>query len=134
MVIIRIVDEGRHAHDTIDGETVVIDTITGRLTLLVGSATTVWDMFVAGAEPAGIVADAHERFGPSAAAEVGALIEELIAREMLATVEVDRAPGRPAWSTEFATPRLEAFDEISDIMTMDPIHEVDVAEGWPRRR
>jgi hypothetical protein len=28
---------------------------------------------------------------------------------------------------------LEHYDDIADIMTMDPIHEVDTSLGWPNR-
>jgi hypothetical protein len=50
------------------------------------------------------------------------------------------APPSPAspeihaeWPATFVTPVIESYDEISDIINMDPIHDVDQDRGWPRR-
>ena len=34
----------------------------------------------------------------------------------------------------FVAPAMERYDQIADIISMDPIHEVDPAEGWPHRQ
>ena len=47
------------------------------------------------------------------------------------------SPGDPAVSAElpmpetFVAPQIEKYDEISDIIAMDPIHDVDPTKGWP---
>ena len=30
-------------------------------------------------------------------------------------------------------PTLEVFTDLAELIMMDPVHEVDVLEGWPRR-
>jgi hypothetical protein len=37
------------------------------------------------------------------------------------------------WPDSFAPPALERYDDIANIITMDPIHDVDQSAGWPRR-
>ena len=31
-----------------------------------------------------------------------------------------------------AAPDLEIYDDLSDLILADPIHDVDNAEGWPK--
>ena len=37
-----------------------------------------------------------------------------------------------AWPNAYTAPQIERYDDIADIMMMDPIHEVDKTLGWPR--
>jgi hypothetical protein len=37
------------------------------------------------------------------------------------------------WPENFESPAMEHYDQIADIISMDPIHEVDPAKGWPHR-
>ena len=37
-----------------------------------------------------------------------------------------------AWPSDYVAPQVERYDDIADIMMMDPIHEVDKTLGWPR--
>jgi len=43
------------------------------------------------------------------------------------------SPAELPWPDSFVPPGLEKYDDIADIITMDPIHDVDPAKGWPRR-
>lgn len=131
---VLIVDTDRCAHDTVDGETMVIDTRTGHLLLFDGLASTLWDRLRTGTTADALLAETAERYGPDAAASTRAFIDELVAASLV--VPTDAGPGSPPadaapWPDDFAAPGIERFDEIADIMTMDPIHDVDSASGWP---
>jgi hypothetical protein len=54
---------------------------------------------------------------------------------MLTAESQDVAAGSegPALVEPFAPPMLEKYDEIADIIAMDPIHDVDPDKGWPHR-
>lgn len=138
---VLVVDGGRHAHDTIDGETVIIDTSSGVLTMLLGFGSTIWELAVAGVDRTALVEAVEERYGADAAALTTSFVDQLLAAELLVAGSgphgVDGAAGLPgtaaAWPEHFDEPRLETYDELSDIMTMDPIHQVDVSQGWPHR-
>lgn len=146
-----VVDSSRHAHDTIDGETVIIDTTSGVLTMLLGFGPTLWESAVAGVEHEALITAVAERYGAAAAAATTTFVDELLAAELLTAVtgafDRDRdGPGdrdddgsvglalpAASWPERFEEPRLETYAELSDIMTMDPIHQVDVSRGWPHR-
>ncbi len=34
----------------------------------------------------------------------------------------------------FATPAIERYEDIADIIAMDPVHDIDTTKGWPHRK
>jgi hypothetical protein len=47
-------------------------------------------------------------------------------------VESDEA-ALPAQAQDFATaPSIEVYDDLSDLILADPIHDVDEKQGWPK--
>ena len=127
------VDTNRHIHDTLDGETIILDSVEGRLTLLVGLAPAMWSRILAGAGVEPLIAEIADRFGADAGDDARRFIDQLI-EAGLATREdgsvgesVDGSP----WPAEYQAPGLEQYADIADIMTMDPIHEIDTSRGWP---
>jgi hypothetical protein len=136
------IDSDRFIHDTIDGETVIIDTIAGRLTLLVGIGPIIWTRLFAGAQPSAILGEIDDLYGPTAKQEGGVFIDELSSAGLLVESGADDDPATPTtsstaavqtWPKTYVQPGLEHYDDIADIMTMDPIHEVDTSLGWPNR-
>ena len=128
------VDSARCAHETIDDEAMVVDTVSGRLSRIAGIGTSVWDRLVVGSARNDLMDEVGDRYGPDAAGRTGQFLDALIDADLV--VEVD-APAGPTpddaapWPDAFAEPELEHFDDIADIMTMDPVHEVDLNRGWP---
>lgn len=127
-------DTARFPHDTIDGETVLIDSEKGHLFLFTGIGSSLWQRVALGATIDGVVAESIERYGESAGNPTRQFLEKLAEAEMLRRgLPHVAAPAEIDWPTTFAVPIIERYDEISDIISMDPIHEVDPARGWPRR-
>jgi hypothetical protein len=131
----------RYIHDTIDGETVVMDTIGGRLTLLTGCGPAVWTRFARATSHAAVAAEAAEHYGPAAADDiarfVGRLVEDGLLVPTTADTDGDAATNHHAdartepWPSSYEPPQLEHHDDVADILTMDPIHDVDTSRGWP---
>jgi hypothetical protein len=126
------VDTARCLHETLDGDTIVIDAERGWLLVFEGLATTVWERMVGGADAAAIVAEAGERYGTDAATAVHRFVDELVGAGLLVPdhqlVTHDAAI---EWPAEYVEPRIDRFDDVADILMMDPIHEVTVDRGWP---
>ncbi len=120
----------RFPSETIEGETILIDSEKGVLLLLSGSARGSGI-----ASPAAPIATrgrrpSPRRFGDAAAAEVAAFIDSMLAIGLLGPChEVGADP--TALPDAFTTPAMETFEDISEIIMMDPIHEVDPNAGWP---
>lgn len=125
----------RFPHDTVDGETVIIDSTAGRLFLLTGLGPWIWQRMLIGHTADGLVGDVSAKFGAEAGSEAGVFLASLLENEMLRSDQGDppvegSVPPMPA---TFVPPALETYDDIADIIAMDPIHDVDPTKGWPHR-
>jgi hypothetical protein len=128
-------DTSRFPHDTVDGETVIIDSTAGRLFLLTGLGSWIWQRMVLGHTTGGLVGDVAARYGAEAGREAAQFLASLLENEMLRDDPCDPpAAGRYLPLPEaFVSPSLETYDDIADIIAMDPIHDVDPTKGWPHR-
>lgn len=120
----------RFPNETIEGETILIDADKGVLLLLSGSAPWIWDRFTGGADCETVLAEIAGGFGDAAAAQSGAFIDSMLAIGLLVPARAAEAPAAPLPSA-FEPPAIETFEDISEIIMMDPIHDVDSAAGWP---
>ncbi|MFN8027953.1 MAG: hypothetical protein U0W40_16790 [Acidimicrobiia bacterium] len=129
------VDTARSSYDTVDGETVVLDVTTGVLTLLVGIGPAIWARLVDGADRSALLAEISDTYGDDAGSSAGVFLDALVAAELVVPRDdPGTAATAPApWPAEYQPPEVERYDDIADIMTMDPIHEVDTTRGWPRQ-
>jgi hypothetical protein len=127
-------DTARFVHETIDNETVLLDSVRGHLFLFTGSGPWLWHRMQRGGTIDEVVHEVSERFGAEAAGPTRQFLDSLSASGMLLT---ERPAGEPSavlpYPDAFAPPVLEKYDDIADIIAMDPIHDVDPAQGWPRR-
>ena len=125
-------------HETIDGETIVIDLSTGTYYSLRGSGPVIWNAVASGASRAAVVSGLESAYD-AAPGEIAAAAEAFLAQ-----LEAEQliAPGNgsepdPATSvalaqsrTPFEPPQLEKYDDMQDIILLDPVHMVD-DRGWP---
>jgi hypothetical protein len=117
-----------------DGQVVVLNLANGHYYSVHGAGGALWTLLAAGTPIDAIVT--------SLAAERPELVEDALRfiREVVALGLVREAPagGTPApampmsWPGE--TPRLEAYDDLAELITADPVHDVDVEAGWPTLR
>lgn len=129
----------RFPHDTVDGETVIIDSTAGRLFLLTGFGPWIWQRMILGHTSDGLAADVAARYGTEAGRDVAAFLASLIENEMITSEPGDSQATNGGMNCDlplpeaYTPPGLETYDDIADIIAMDPIHDVDPAKGWPHR-
>jgi hypothetical protein len=130
-----VANVSRFPHETIDGETILIDAETGHLILLTGFAAVLWGHFAGGTSLEMLASEVDARFGNEAAAATRSFIHELRAAEIAVPTTDARLDAVPplTWPEHFTAPVLERYDDIANIIAMDPIHDVGPA-GWPRPR
>jgi hypothetical protein len=125
-------------HETVDGEVIAIDLVSGSYYSLAGSGPVVWEQLGNGASEAEIgaaLAGQFEADGETIGRAVSVLLDEL--REGGLIVSDEQAGGSaPAAvgsgeKVPFEAPRLERYTDMKDYFLLDPIHEVDTA-GWPQ--
>ena len=123
--------------ESIDGEVVAINLLTGTYYSLQGTAARVWDAAAAGLSTDEIVTDVSAAYDTSrvdVTAAVKELLAQLASEALLVAGEPPADPqplpavgAREPWDA----PALEVFTDMQDLILLDPVHEVEPTQGWP---
>ncbi|MEO0999718.1 MAG: PqqD family protein [Pseudomonadota bacterium] len=109
--------------------------LTGRYFALRGAAVEVWSMLarpVSAQTLGAALAEGYGRTPAEVAGEVEALLAQLEEETLIVRIEsAAERPAPPAPSGPYAAPTLEVFDELSELIALDPIHDIDPEQGWP---
>jgi hypothetical protein len=127
--------------DVIDGETVLVDLANGSYYTANATGGVIWSLVVRGLSGDQAVAELARRFlGDEAAIRSGcaAFIARLCAEGLLlpaANGEQVHSSGAMAdpplpAGAPVAEPKLTKYTDMEDLLSLDPIHEVDEM-GWP---
>lgn len=125
----------RVAHERVEDEVIAINLTTGTYFSLCDSAADVWSLLIDGADIDAVGAALAEAHGLDAAAvlgEVRAYTDALLESGLLIE-HADEAAlpvGRPTFTGAYVAPTVERYDDMEELLLLDPIHEVDDA-GWP---
>ncbi len=128
-------DPDRIVHETIDGESIVIDLETGVYFSLTGSAPEIWRLLVEGCSPAA-VADAFASGRGDAPAVLDAvhrLVEQLCEAQLLFPDPTPREEPRPDPQGTWEPPVFETYTDMEYFLLLDPVHDVQAA-GWPHAK
>jgi hypothetical protein len=123
----------RFPHDTIDGETVIIDAESGHLFLLTGIGPWLWHRLAVGASFQELADELSGHYGMESVEPTLAFLNSLAEQDLLTTEPTATLAGGdlPSLSDVFALPVLEKYDDIAEIIAMDPIHDIIPSKGWP---
>lgn len=129
----------RVMHETLDGETIVIDLSTGTYFSLRGSAPAIWHALETGASCEAIL-DRLEHHYDAAREELAEASDAFLAQLEAENLIVGNPHGgEPATEpaifgaetrAAFEPPLLEKYEDMQDIILLDPVHMVD-DHGWP---
>ncbi|WP_165614980.1 PqqD family protein [Yoonia tamlensis] len=106
-------------HEEFDGEIVVLNLQSGQYFGLNESGAALWMSIAAGADPADVSA-AH---GAAFAAQLVDLGLIVASDEAAITADAQDLA---------AAPTVDVYDDLSDLILADPIHDVDEQQGWPK--
>jgi len=132
------VDPVRIVHETIEGETILIDLETGTYYSLRGSGAEIWGLLISGMTETDVVGEMQRRYRSDVEAVAGTteqLIEELLRESLLELADlgsepVPAPPGPEAMQRSFEPPTLVSYTDMRYFLQLDPIHEVHDG-GWP---
>lgn len=122
-------------HQNIDGEVIILNLNNGSYYSLAGSAATLW-AWCENASVEQLIEAAQTYFSGENAQierETREFLAQLQSEELLVPHESPDAPSTQnvaPGETPFQTPKVEKFDDLADLLLIDPIHDVDAA-GWP---
>jgi hypothetical protein len=127
--------------DIIDGEVVIVNMDTGAYYSLDGSGAVAWQALERGLSVTQIVADLEHSF-VSTPDDIHEVVEQFVRQLWTETLIVPddhpeaaappNSPAQPADRIPFQPPVLHRYDDMQDLILLDPIHEVDET-GWPAR-
>lgn len=125
-------------HETIEGETVVLNMATGTYFSLAGATAVAWGRLLDGADAAELRAALRARYSDDGSAIEGAvdeLLAELAREQVIETVVADGIMpegATPDGVEPFAGLAINRYTDIQELLLIDPVHEVDDI-GWPVR-
>lgn len=120
-------------HETIDGETVVINLDSGNYYSLEGLGADLWSRLVAGEsliDSAAALADQHGGDIAAIASAIAAFHGELF-NQGLITAQPPSAPSVEGDLGSFEIPQLHVYNDLRAHLLADPVHDVERAAGWP---
>lgn len=121
-------------------EIVVLNLGNGKYFSLTGLAMDLWRDVSGGHRPKDLVdrlTVLHDEVGSAARIFFQNLIEEGLIRPVPTAgtpPSLELATVLAALEQNSQPPRLEAFDDMAELILADPIHDVDEDLGWPTRR
>lgn len=138
------IDRSRIQFERFEDETVLINVENGFYYSVSPSGSEVLDLVERGCPAHGLSAALFGvQQGPmECRTGIVPFLEELVREGIL----IRRRADHPAYATpyprdpvypsidSFEPPVLERFDEVRDLLLIDPVHMVDPQEGWPRKR
>lgn len=125
----------RVAHERVEDEVIAINLATGAYFSLRDSAADAWSLLLEGADADGVaaaLAEAHGLDAAQIAADVHTYVAALVDAGLLNEHPEDAAAPvtAPTCSNPYTAPTIERYDDMEELLLLDPIHEVDDA-GWP---
>jgi hypothetical protein len=125
--------------EIVDNEAIIVNLDNGAYYSLRDTGCVIWRLLEQGATTAQVVTQLSQQYGGETAVVITAvqqLIAELQAEALVSPCnEAVKSPSLPFIGGDdrqaFTEPVLEKFTDMSDLLLLDPIHDVD-AEGWPQ--
>jgi hypothetical protein len=134
--MVALIQNSEHvSSELFDNEIVVVNFMTGKYFGMSGGAIPIWSALqnpvardVLLAEISKAASLAPGAIEPGFNAFLAALVAEGL------VLELDEAPaGSPAIKAigKYSEPRLETFEDLQELIALDPIHDTDPDYGWP---
>lgn len=128
-------------HETIEGETIMINSVTGNYYSLDRVGSDIWHGIELSASIGEIVIFLDARYeAPRDDIESAVLgfvaeleREDLVVRDAArhGSIHLSSAGAPMTVATAFRPPKLEKHTDMQDLILLDPVHEVDTQRGWP---
>jgi hypothetical protein len=135
-----VVNAPRIGHETIDGETILIDFSTGTYFSIENTGAEVWALMESGLSDSQIAEGVARRYDlpqADAEADIRRFLHKLLENELIKPRELSPdlslgSEGGEAGATRrnYEPPDLNKFTDVQGLLLLDPIHDVD-EQGWP---
>jgi len=134
------VDEPKVISETFENEIVAINFDSGSYYGMTKAAVDIWALLKQGASEEALLRHLAARYDAEPAVIAEAMhrfLMRLREQELIVEAEAENAPGgtehvqnaRRTWEP----PELSVYEDMQDLLLLDPVHEVDET-GWPARK
>lgn len=132
-------NEPRFVDESVDGEALIMDMVTGTYYTCLGASTIAWDELKRGSAPADVTKIIAAAYGVDEAdveRDLGTFIAELVQEQMLVErgdlpgTPTDRPDGAAAPSGAYEPMHLERYTDLADLILLDPVQDVS-GGAWP---
>ncbi len=135
-------------HETIDGETVILNLDNGNYYSLLGLGAQIWGYIDSGVPVCGIVEKVKCDYAGNGT-DVDGAVEKFVSELCQEGLTIGHeAPANEGfqWPAEtgspdangdkelFSAPILNKYSDMQDLLLLDPIHDVDEEAGWPTNK
>lgn len=117
--------------DKFDNETIIVNLSNGNYYSLRGSATDIWNLLEVGLKTEE-VSSYYSVLSDEELNQVSNLIKKLSDEDLAIRVE-EGSVARLEDELMFSTISFEKYEDMQELILLDPIHEVD-AKGWPQEK
>ena len=122
-------------HELLDNEIILADLDSGTYYSIRGSGIPVWQLLLCGYSLDAITALFRGRYGADHSDALGHFVDLLVNEQLLIPDAEEKEacpPPSVLWPEQFDLPFFEKYEEMKELLMLDPIHEVD-EQGWPAR-
>ena len=138
------VNEPNVVHETIDGETILLDLNTGNYFSLEGPGAVIWEFIHQTGDwhrAVSVMTGENEAIREGIISSVTAFVESLVEEKLLVPSASNPVPGNimelenklAAATREFTPPKLIKYSDMQELFLLDPIHDVGEM-GWPESK
>jgi hypothetical protein len=116
-------------YDEIDGEYVIVDLASGKYFRIQGESGKLFAWIISGQDLTQTLESLDDKTVELIESTISTLIDKAIIREFTGSdSEISQGGPNGFQLEEFF---VEEFTDLQDIIGLDPIHEVDLNQGWP---
>lgn len=126
--------------ENFDKEVVILNLADGKYFSLTDMAADIWKDIIGGQRPANIL-EQLDRINYQYVTAARSFISALLEQKLIISVKRAEATANgPLQSVEAATginatpPVLQVYEDMTDLILADPIHDVEEDVGWPVKR
>jgi hypothetical protein len=135
-------------HEFLDDEVIIANLETGCYFSLRGAGIPIWQLLIAGVDSTSLLSRLASHYDPlpdECESHIHAFLNTVTSDGLLAPMAaLGGVATEPCednnisvnadihFPKEYSAPVIEKYDEMTDLLMLDPVHEVDT-QGWPKR-
>lgn len=136
-----VLDQRNISSEDFDGEMVAVNFDSGKYYGLKGCASDIWRLLetpTTTQEVVASLASMYDKQPDDIAVPTAQFMDQLGVEGILVEADVtvsqqDTAALQPT-QDGYQPPELEVYSDLQELILLDPVHEVNVEQGWPIRR